>query len=173
MRAIRWIVVHTSATADKAGKPHDASVDEMRRYHIEHNGWKDVGYHYVVRMDGRIEYGRPLEVEGAHVAGFNAESVGVCCSGHGDLADFTPDQHVALGKLAGQLCVKLGLPPAAVIGHREADDHGAPAVTKTCPGSRVDMNVVRANVAALMPRPKPPPTLEQRVAAIEARLGIG
>lgn len=174
MRPIKWIVVHTSATADKQGKAQDASAEQIRRYHIEHNGWTDIGYHFVVRANGTIERGRPLEAAGAHVAGFNAESVGICCSGHGDLADFTDDQHVALARLCGELVIKLGLEPKNVIGHREADDvAGAPAVSKTCPGSKVDMDLIRSNVGALLPRPKPPPTLEQRVAAIEARLGIG
>jgi N-acetylmuramoyl-L-alanine amidase len=170
MRPIRWVVVHTSATADKSGKPVDASAESIRRYHVEHNGWKDIGYHYVVRMNGLLEGGRPLPDVGAHVGGFNDESVGICCSGHGDIEDFTPQQHQVLSALCAQLCVSLGLPHTAVIGHREADDHGAPHVDKTCPGTKVDMDVVRANVQAQLAQPGAQlAALERRVAALEAR----
>src|SRR5918995_7417747 len=110
MRPIKWIVVHTSATADKAGQPVDASADQMRDYHRDHNGWKDIGYHYVVRMGGLVEVGRRLEDVGAHVVGFNDASIGICVSGHGDLADFTDKQHQVLAALCAHLCVELGLP---------------------------------------------------------------
>lgn len=170
MRAIKWIVVHTSQTVDKAGKPVDASVESIRLYHQEHNGWKDIGYHFVVRRDGRVEQGRELAQVGAHVVRFNDESVGICVSGHGDLEDFTPQQHHALSALCAQLCVSLGLPPDSVIGHHEADEHGAPPVHKTCPGAKVSMARVRANVQAQLAQPGALfAALERRVAALEAR----
>jgi N-acetylmuramoyl-L-alanine amidase len=175
MRAIKWIVVHTSATADKTGKPVDATVESIRRYHVEHNGWKDIGYHYVVRMNGLVEHGRPIEQPGAHVGGFNDESIGICVSGHGDVADFTDKQHAALASVCAHLCKELAIEPSRVIGHREADDHGAPHVDKTCPGVKVNMDWIRSNVAALMPKAKPDPIadLQRRVAVLEARAGIG
>lgn len=175
MRPIEWIVVHTSATADKQGKPVDASAEQIRRYHVEHNGWKDIGYHYVVRMNGVIERGRPLEEVGAHVGGFNDKSVGICCSGHGDLADFTPEQHQVLAAVCAKLCFELKLTSDAVIGHHEADSFGAPHVDKTCPGTKVAMESVRTNVAAAIEAAKRPPwasdleRLERRVAALETR----
>lgn len=179
MRPLRWFVVHTSATADKQGKPVDADVEQMREYHKTHNGWADIGYHYVIRMNGVIETGRPLADAGAHVAGFNAESVGICCSGHGDLADFTPEQHASLAELCAELCARTGSGPDRVIGHREADDHGAPHVDKTCPGVKVDMNVVRGNVEKAL-RAKLNANsvaalaqLERRVTELESRVGIG
>lgn len=178
MRAIEWIVVHTSATADKQGRPVDASAEQIRRYHVEHNGWKDIGYHFVVRTNGLIEKGRPLEDVGAHVGGFNDKSVGVCMSGHGDIADFTLEQHELLAQLCARLCVELKLTSDAVIGHHEADNFGAPHVDKTCPGTKVRMEAVRSNVAAMIQSAKRPwasdlDRLERRVAQLEARLGPG
>jgi N-acetylmuramoyl-L-alanine amidase len=175
MRPIEWIVVHTSATADKQGRPVDASAEQIRRYHQEHNGWKDIGYHYVVRMGGSIEKGRPVELEGAHVGGFNAKSIGICCSGHGDIADFTAQQHESLASLCARLCIELKLPHTVVIGHREADDFGAPHVDKTCPGTKVVMETVRGLVAASIASHQAPPwasdiaRLERRIAALETR----
>lgn len=176
MRPIEWIVVHTSATADKQGNPVDASAEQMRVYHQQHNGWNDIGYHFVIRMSGLIEQGRALTEVGAHVGGFNEKSVGICVSGHGDVSDFTSKQHEVLAAVCAQLVMQLGLDPGRVIGHREADDHGAPHVDKTCPGTKVDMDRVRANVEALLPRKGPPSdaaivllALERRVAALEAK----
>lgn len=175
MRTVEWIVVHTSATADKKGNVVDASAEQIRRYHVEHNGWKDIGYHFVVRMDGRVEAGRPIEQEGAHVGGFNEKTIGICCSGHGDIAAFTVDQRRVLVQLCAQLCARFRLPNTVVIGHREADDFGAPHVDKTCPGTKVDMFEIRGDVAvALQSVTELPPwaaDLARRVAALEARLG--
>ena len=43
-----------------------------------HRGFIDVGYHYVIKRDGTVQAGRPLERQGAHVQGYNHLSVGVC-----------------------------------------------------------------------------------------------
>lgn len=147
MRRIRFIVVHTSATADKRGNPVDASLESMRRYHVEHNGWPDIGYHYVIRFDGSVEEGLPLETVGMHVGGFNLESVGICVSGHGDLAPFTDAQAHALTQLCATLVERFKLDARSVIGHNETDDYGGPPVAKTCPGTKVDMAYIRAAVA--------------------------
>lgn len=183
MRAIHWLVIHTSATADKKGVPVDATVDQMRAYHIEHNGWDDVGYHYVVRMSGAIEHGRDVADVGAHVGGMNADTIGICVSGHGDLAPFKAAQRVALAALCADLCGRFNLTAQHVIGHCETDDHGGPAVSKTCPGVEVDMNVIRLDVEAELARHRdaprtprgplgigPDPNIERRFAALEQRI---
>jgi N-acetylmuramoyl-L-alanine amidase len=77
MRTIDSIIVHCSATEE--GK--DFSADDIRRWHVDGNGWRDIGYHFVVRLDGQIEIGRPLDQAGAHVKGHNKNSIGVCYVG--------------------------------------------------------------------------------------------
>ncbi len=47
-RKINKIIVHCSATQE--GRHID--VDEIRRWHVEGRGWSDIGYHYVVYLDG-------------------------------------------------------------------------------------------------------------------------
>ena len=44
-------------------------------------GWTDIGYHYVIRRDGTLELGRPLRIMGAHCAGENRTSNGICFAG--------------------------------------------------------------------------------------------
>ena len=45
------------------------------------NGWSDIGYHYVIRLDGELETGRPIDKVGAHVKGHNKDSIGICYIG--------------------------------------------------------------------------------------------
>jgi N-acetylmuramoyl-L-alanine amidase len=110
MRRIDKIILHCSATSK--GKHFD--VDEIRRWHVEGRGWKDIGYHYVVYLDGSIHNGRPVEIPGAHVTGHNKNSIGVCyVGGVSNIKDKrgkwpaedtrTPEQKEALWKLLMEL----------------------------------------------------------------------
>lgn len=127
MRPIKYIAVHYSATP--AGM--DIGRDDIDRWHKD-RGWKMIGYHYVVRLDGTVESGRPLEMVGAHVKGYNAESIGICVVGEpNDTGNygvtFTDRQWSALERLVTKL-EKL-YDGAVVLGHR--DFEGA---TTQCPG---------------------------------------
>lgn len=109
MRTIRGIVVHCSATRPSM----DIGAAEIRAWHTDPppkgNGWADIGYHHVIRRNGIIEMGRPIEQVGAHVAGHNAGTVGICLVGGVDdlghpVNNFGPSQFEALAVLidAGQ-----------------------------------------------------------------------
>lgn len=117
MRSIDKIILHCTATP--AGR--DVSVDEIRRWH-KARGFKDVGYHYIVHLDGRVSDGRPIEQVGAHCTGHNAHSVGVCyvggCDAHMHPHDTrTAAQRATLAKLIEALMHRF--PGATVHGHRE------------------------------------------------------
>ena len=77
MRDLNRIILHCSAT--KEGQ--DFSAATIRGWHVNGRGWSDIGYHWVIRLDGTIEVGRPLEKSGAHTKGHNKDSVGVCYIG--------------------------------------------------------------------------------------------
>ncbi len=118
MRKIDLIVVHCSATPE--GK--DYTVDDIDLWHRQ-RGFKKIGYHYVIYRDGTIHAGRPENEIGAHVKGYNANSIGVCYIG-GLSADGktakdtrTPKQKEALRKLLRTLTQKY--PKARVVGHRD------------------------------------------------------
>ena len=64
MRKINWLVIHTAATRPSM----DIGVKEIRRWHKK-RGFADIGYHYVIRRDGRVEKGRADTRQGAHVRG--------------------------------------------------------------------------------------------------------
>lgn len=104
MRMINDIIIHCSATRPKV----DVGAKEIRQWHTQPEpygrGWRDIGYHYVIRLDGTIERGRPISRAGAHCVGHNAHSIGICYVGGlddaGEAADTrTPAQKSALIKL--------------------------------------------------------------------------
>lgn len=77
MRKINDLIVHCAATYDTM----DIGVKEIRKVHVDENGWKDIGYHFVIRRDGTVEKGRDVSVIGAHVLNHNANSIGICLAG--------------------------------------------------------------------------------------------
>tara|TARA_R110002012_G_scaffold63845_3_gene167967 strand:- start:11178 stop:11594 length:417 start_codon:yes stop_codon:yes gene_type:complete len=80
MRDINRIIIHCSATPE--GRDIDAAT--IKDWHVNGNGWSDIGYHYVIKLNGEIESGRPLDVTGAHVKGHNKDSIGICYVGGAD-----------------------------------------------------------------------------------------
>jgi len=76
MRKINKIILHCSATPE--GRQHD--VADIRRWHLK-RGFNDIGYHYLIHIDGTIEEGRPLNKQGAHCSGQNRGSIGICYIG--------------------------------------------------------------------------------------------
>tara|TARA_R110001599_G_scaffold152848_2_gene337926 strand:+ start:305 stop:718 length:414 start_codon:yes stop_codon:yes gene_type:complete len=76
MRKINKIILHCTATPE--GRHHD--VADIRRWHLK-RGFNDIGYHYLIHIDGTIEEGRPLNKQGAHCSGQNKGSVGICYVG--------------------------------------------------------------------------------------------
>jgi len=95
------------------------------------NGWRDIGYHYVIRRGGQVEDGRPVEQAGAHVSGHNRNSIGICLVGgindRGLAEDnFRPEQKTSLRKVLINLSKHF--PGAQVLGHRDF-----PGVKKDCP----------------------------------------
>lgn len=75
-RTIKELIVHCTATPE--GK--DYTVDTIRQWHLQ-RGFSDIGYHYIIHLDGSISKGRDESVVGAHCTGHNTYSIGVCYVG--------------------------------------------------------------------------------------------
>lgn len=116
-RRIDYIVIHCSAT--KEGHPFDAA--DIDRWHRA-RGWNGIGYHFVILLDGSVQIGRPVSEVGAHVAGFNKNSIGICYIGGLD-EDWHPkdtrtdEQKKSLRELVRQLHGTF--PDAKIVGHRD------------------------------------------------------
>ena len=70
MRTIKKIILHCSATPENR----DVSTETIKKWHTD-KGWSDIGYHYVIDLNGNVNKGRPVERQGAHVRGFNKDSI--------------------------------------------------------------------------------------------------
>ena len=118
MRKINKIIIHCSATPE--GR--DNTIEDIEKWHRA-RGWKGVGYHYVIHLDGSVHPGRDESEVGAHCSGYNSHSIGICyigglakdCSTPKDTR--TEEQKQSLLDLLTEL--KERYPSATIHGHRE------------------------------------------------------
>lgn len=127
MRDIKRIILHCSATVEGA----HFDVETIRRWHTsEPHNWKDIGYHFVIYLDGTIHKGRPIGEAGAHTKGHNHDSIGVCYIGgvdkHNEPKDtMTPAQDIAVIQLVRALRLVFG--DLALHGHNEFANKACPS----------------------------------------------
>lgn len=138
-RTITEIIVHCTATPE--GR--DVTVADVRAWH-KAQGWSDIGYHALVRLDGTIEAGRPERLIGAHVIGHNTGTLGVVYAG-GVGADWQPKDTRTDAQKAGLMAVCrawLAKYPSItkVSGHNDYTD------SKACPSFRVSSDPLGAIV---------------------------
>lgn len=141
MAEIKRIIVHCSAS-----NWGDAEV--IKDWHVNNNGWRDVGYHYIIlngnskssnsyeeEKDGMIEGGRELsndtfldnDEKGAHAAGLNSDSIGVCLIGNEKFTRYQIKSLVLLCSFWKKL-----IPDIEINGHYQFNNH------KTCPNFLID-----------------------------------
>tara|TARA_R110002020_G_scaffold126026_1_gene283640 strand:+ start:1668 stop:2075 length:408 start_codon:yes stop_codon:yes gene_type:complete len=124
MRKINKIIVHCSATIEGQS----ITADTIDQWHKK-RGWRGIGYHYVIGLDGLIEYGRMIDEIGAHVKGMNADSIGICYIGGLD-ADKEAKDTRTLEQKESLLCLLKTLkrlhPDATIHGHREFANKACP-----------------------------------------------
>lgn len=150
---IKLIVIHHSAT------PRTTTVGQIRDYHVNHNGWRDIAYHYLLRqpeddMPVEISAGRTQDgdafiesgEEGAHVYGsVNFHSLGICCIGNFDEEDVPERMSDSLIALLSSFLIALKLDVDAVIGHKEVAGQNT-----ACPGKFFDLDKLRANILGFL-----------------------
>lgn len=118
MRKINEIIIHCSATPE--GR--NVTTTDIEAWHKQ-RGFSEIGYHYVIYLDGSVHIGREESKVGAHCLGHNANSIGVCYIGgvakDGKTAKDTRTeaQKVALRNLVANL--KRKYPSASIHGHNE------------------------------------------------------
>lgn len=176
-----WGARRTRCTSDDASKNRlavhytvtpsanpERQVRAIQTYHMDSRGWCDVGYHFLVGIDGSVYEGRPLALQGAHVGGHNTGNVGVsfvgcfnptgCRSGWGP--KHPPEVMVeAGGRLLAELARVHGISVSATTlkGHR--DHSGA---STSCPGDYLharlsDLRTMARDGVAPAPAPTPGP----------------
>ena len=129
-RTINEIIVHCSATPE--GK--DYTLDTIRQWHLQ-RGFSDIGYHYIIHPDGKVEEGCDVNIAGAHCSGHNSKSIGICYIG-GMTADNkkakdtrTEEQRKSLKVLL--MAMRKLYPSASIHGHRDFAAKDCPSFDAT------------------------------------------
>jgi N-acetylmuramoyl-L-alanine amidase len=126
MRTLNRIILHCTATPE--GRNYDVAT--IRSWHVKNNGWKDIGYHYVIYLDGSVHKGRPIEQVGAHTSGHNSDSIGIVYIGGCDKNmkpkdTLTTEQEAAMVNLIKALRQDYG--ELSLHGHNEFANKACPS----------------------------------------------
>jgi N-acetylmuramoyl-L-alanine amidase len=130
MREINEIIIHCAATPENK----HFTVEDIDKWH-KNRGFKSIGYHYVIYLNGAIHKGREEKEIGAHCVNHNKNSIGICYIGGVDSDGKTPkDTRTELQKesllyLLKELKVKY--PKAKICGHNDF-------AKKACPSFNVN-----------------------------------
>lgn len=117
-RRIERVFIHCSAS----DYDHHDDVSVIRKWHIEENGWSDVGYHFFITRSGKIQFGRDIERTPSSQKGHNVSTISICLHGK---ENYTEEQFESLRKL----CFMINL-----VYHGNISFHGHNEVSvKSCP----------------------------------------
>ncbi|XP_049785015.1 uncharacterized protein LOC126187786 [Schistocerca cancellata] len=75
------VINHTATEASTKMMTNMMLCRRIQLMHVEGNEWWDIGYNYLVGMDGYIYEGRGWGLVGAHTYGYNSRSLGVAFIG--------------------------------------------------------------------------------------------
>ena len=135
------IVVHCAATKPSM----DIGYKEIRKWHVEDNGWDDVGYHYIIKRDGTVEVARAEAFQGAHAPAVNSKSIAICLvvgmAEDGDAENnFTLEQFLSLKDLIKK--IKMTNPNIVeIVGHCDVQDN-----KPNCPGFNLKEWLIKEDI---------------------------
>lgn len=129
-RSINEIIIHCSATQE--GK--NFTTDDIKRWHKQ-RGYSDIGYHYVIYIDGTVHNGRDVDISGAHCVNHNSHSIGICYVGGCEKDGKTPKDTRTEAQKDSMLKLLLELrqlyPKAKIHGHRDFANKACPSFDAT------------------------------------------
>ncbi len=134
-----YIIIHHSLTDDNVLL---SDFEAIRRYHMQMNGWRDIGYHWVLeKVNNKWAWraGRKETEDGAHCKeqGMNFKSVGICVVGNFDKD--TPTDEIY--ELVAAKCKDI-MSRWPKIKVENIKPHREYATYKSCPGKNFDMNAI-------------------------------
>lgn len=125
MRQINYIVLHCTAT------PQNTTVESIQRYWKKELGWRNPGYHYIIKPDGSFVQLLDIDKIANGVAGYNKDSIHISYIGGID-KNGNPVDNRTIGQIAAQLklirSLLFSFPKVKILGHRDF-----PGVKKDCP----------------------------------------
>ena len=130
------IIIHHSLTKDSR----TVSWGAIRRWHTEHCGWGDIGYHAGIELvytEYEIFIGRPWDKMGAHTAGQNDKSLGFVFVGNYDLEP-PAERMLEIGARIISLWMRLfDMPKEKIYPHSKFASY------KSCPGTEFDLEELK------------------------------
>lgn len=132
---VNKVIVHHSGTDDGPM----CSWPAIRKYHIEVNGWRDIGYHAGVEIVGtsyEVLVGRAWDRIGAHCLGQNDQSLGLCLVGNFNIETPPPEQLEVAAKLVAMWLRLFNIPDTEIYRHSVFND-------TDCPGDLFDLEIFR------------------------------
>lgn len=155
-KSFKRIVVHTT---DWVVTPKKLAAYDIAPNHISDTGCPAITYHELVEPDGKIWHTLPFTEISWHAGNWNSGSLAIAlvykCTREGTRDQNAPTENAlkALQTRCGDLCLKYGILPKNVVGHRELFGtgwfwkKGSKRLRKSCPGKRVDLDQLRFNIS--------------------------
>jgi len=159
LHKIKRIVVHTT---DWATSPKRIAEYDIEPNHISKTGCPAITYHEMIGVNGEPYKTLSYEEVSWHVGIWNTSSVGIAlcykCTNKKGEDVYKPKKALlkTLHARCGEMCLKFGLTPDRVVGHRELKGtgwilyKGSKKLRKTCPGIHMNLREVRKDVARYM-----------------------
>jgi hypothetical protein len=121
---VTHLIVHHSASANTSAN-WGATVLSFFDYHVNTNGWSDIGYNYLIAPDGTLFVGRGggNNVVGAHFCGKNGATMGICMIGTYMTVAPTDTAMTTLERLLAWKCVESNINPTGIATHSAGNIH--------------------------------------------------
>jgi hypothetical protein len=143
--SVQFAVVHHTAGTNSYSRSQSAAIVRgIEIYHVQGNGWNDIGYNFLVDRYGQVFEGRYGGVErnviGAHAEGFNTGSTGVALIGTYASVGPTAAERAALVKVLAWRLDVAHVSPVSTLTYASGGNprfgQGAPVTLRAVSGHR-------------------------------------
>jgi N-acetylmuramoyl-L-alanine amidase/Secretion system C-terminal sorting domain len=154
---VTHVIVHHSAGGN-VSSDWDAVVRSILDFHVNSNGWADVGYNWLIAPTGKLYVGRGggNNVVGAHYCAKNGNTMGICMLGNFTNVAPTDTALRTLEKIIAWKCTDANINPLANANHvagnlKTIEGHRSGCSTE-CPGDMTYalLESIRINVSKIV-----------------------
>jgi uncharacterized protein with LGFP repeats len=121
-------VHHTAGTNDYTCAESASIVRGIFTYHVQSNGWNDIGYHFLVDKCGTVFEGRAggidKPVQGAHTYGFNTATSSISVLGDHNTKAVSAAARASIAKVAAWKLGLYGRDPSGTVALTAGADNG-------------------------------------------------
>lgn len=120
MNRIYRVTIHHTATEDgELSGTTSTILQKILHVHKNHNGWADIGYHFIIDTTGKVWEGRNIQYQGAHAGSgkLNEGNIGIALIGNFEINKPSLLQTRTLKMLIRQLKFKYSIEGKNIFGH--------------------------------------------------------